>query len=119
MQAGYEVLQAGDGAEGVRLARQHEPDLIVMDVTLPVLDGISAVRELKADPLTAEVPVIFVSGEAFAARPARAAGGAMFLAKPVRAADLLAAIAGTIGQMAGRDARRSTHTAADQAADKS
>ena len=75
-------------------------------------------RELKADPATADVPVIFVSGEAFAARQARAVGGAMFLAKPIRAADLLRAVADTLGQVVGREARRGTNEIADRAADK-
>jgi CheY-like chemotaxis protein len=90
-------MQAGDGAEGVRQAREYKPDLIVMDITLPVLDGISAVLQLKADSETAHVPVIFVSGDAFAARRARAAGGVAFLSKPVRAAELLGVIRRTLG----------------------
>src|SRR5688572_8864791 len=95
--AGFSVLQAGDGVDGIRQARQHKPDLIVMDITLPLLDGISAVRELKADQATAHMPVVFVSGDAFAARRARAVGGAAFLAKPVRVADLLSTISQTLG----------------------
>jgi two-component system cell cycle response regulator DivK len=94
--AGYRVLQAHDGADGVHQAREHQPDLILMDITLPVLDGISAVQKLKADGSTAHVPVIFVSGDAFASRRARAVGGSAFLSKPVRAAELLNAIARTL-----------------------
>jgi two-component system cell cycle response regulator DivK len=103
--AGYDVLQAHDGADGVHQAREHQPDLILMDVTLPVLDGISAVQKLKADGSTAHVPVIFVSGDVFASRRARAVGGSEFLAKPVRAADLLSAIARTLAD-ADRPSRR-------------
>ena len=115
--AGFDVRQAGDGADGVRQAREHKPDLIVMDITLPVLDGISAVRQLKADSETAHVPVIFVSGDAFAARRARAAGGEAFLSKPVRAAELLGVIRQTLGDdELGREwpaTRRVPDTAAD------
>jgi CheY-like chemotaxis protein len=117
--AGFRVLQAGDGADGVKQARQHQPDLIVMDITLPVLDGISAVRELKADPATAHMPVIFVSGDAFAARRARAAGGEAFLSKPVRAAELLSTITRTLGDARQRAGWPSSRTPIDTAADKS
>lgn len=102
---GYRVLQAFDGADGIRQAREHQPDLIVMDITLPLLDGISAVQKLKADRSTAHMPVIFVSGDAFAAGRARAVGGAAFLAKPVRAAELLNTIARTLAEAADAGAR--------------
>jgi CheY-like chemotaxis protein len=95
------VLLAGDGADGVQQARRYRPDLIVMDIRLPVLDGISAVLELKADATTACMPVAFVSGDMHAAGRARAAGGARFLAKPVRAAELVTAIARTLHSAAG------------------
>jgi CheY-like chemotaxis protein len=117
--AGFHVLQAGDGADGLKQARQHQPDLIVMDITLPVLDGISAVRELKADQATAHMPVIFVSGDAFAARRARAAGGEAFLSKPVRAAELLSTITRTLGDVKQRAGRASPRKAIDTAADTS
>jgi CheY-like chemotaxis protein len=96
--AGFHVLQAGDGADGVCKAREHQPDLIVMDITLPVLDGISAVLQLKADKATAHIPVIFVSGDAFAARRARAVGGEAFLSKPVRVSELLSVITRTLDE---------------------
>src|SRR5688572_2562866 len=117
--AGFHVLQAGDGADGLKQARQHQPDLIVVDITLPVLDGISAVRELKADQATAHMPVIFVSGDAFAARRARAAGGEAFLSKPVRAAELLSTITRTLGDVKQRAGRSSPRKALDTAADTS
>ena len=87
------MAEAGDGAEGVREARRSGADLIVMDLTMPVLDGIAAIEQLKADPTTSSVPVLVVSGDAYAAGRVRAAGGEGFLAKPVRAADLLKAVA--------------------------
>jgi CheY-like chemotaxis protein len=114
--AGFRVLQAGDGADGIQQARQHQPDLILMDITLPVLDGISAVRQLKADARTAHVPVIFVSGDAFAARRAGAVGGAAFLSKPVRAADLLSTITRTLGDDE-RSEWQSKRRVGDEAAD--
>lgn len=115
--AGYRVLQASDGAEAVHQAREHTPDLILMDVTLPVLDGISAVRALKADRTTAHLPVIFVSGDLLASRRARTAGARAFLAKPVRPTDLLDAIAGTLAASESRR-ERYLREPLDQAADK-
>lgn len=117
--AGFHVLQAGDGADGVQQARQHQPDLILMDITLPVLDGISAVQELKADAETAHVPVIFVSGDAFAARRARAVGGEAFLSKPVRAAELLSTIMRTLADGEHRGEWKVKRRVVDRAADKS
>ena len=93
---GYCVAEAADGAEGVREARRSGADLIVMDLTMPVMDGIAAIQQLKADHTTSSVPILVVSGDAYAAGRVRAAGGEGFLAKPVRAADLLRAVAETI-----------------------
>src|SRR5206468_3937931 len=55
---GFRVLQAFDGGRGVEMARAHVPDLILMDITMPVLDGLQATRLLKADPATAGIPVV-------------------------------------------------------------
>src|SRR3954447_22424152 len=54
---GYTVLLAADGAEGVRLARERLPDLVLMDVSIPVMDGWEATATLKADPATAAIPI--------------------------------------------------------------
>ncbi|HET7231083.1 MAG TPA: response regulator [Longimicrobium sp.] len=82
---GYRVLLAGDGAEGVRLARQELPDLVLMDVSIPVMDGWEATATLKADPATARIPVIALTAHALAADRARAVevGCDGYLAKPV------------------------------------
>jgi CheY-like chemotaxis protein len=73
--AGYRVLLAADGAEGVRLAQRHQPDAILMDIFMPGLDGIEATRQIKADPSTASVPVI-----AYTAKPAAVRVGAELFA---------------------------------------
>jgi CheY-like chemotaxis protein len=62
--AGYRVLSASDGLEGVELARKFHPDAIVMDLFMPVMDGVEATRRIKALPETCDVPVI-----AYTARP--------------------------------------------------
>lgn len=58
---GFETLAAPDGQTGVELARTARPDLVLMDLMLPVLDGMSATRVLKSDPMTQSVPVIAIS----------------------------------------------------------
>jgi two-component system, cell cycle response regulator DivK len=61
---GFDVLIARDGASGVDIARSERPDLILMDLGLPVLDGWEAARRLKADPATCRIPVIALSAHA-------------------------------------------------------
>jgi CheY-like chemotaxis protein len=63
---GYEVSIAVDGAEGVAMTRSTLPDLVIMDMSLPVMDGWSATAELKADPVTRPIPVIGLSAHAMA-----------------------------------------------------
>ncbi len=58
---GYEVLIAVQGAEGVHLARRHHPDLILMDIRMPVMDGWEAIRYLRADPYTCHIPICAIS----------------------------------------------------------
>src|SRR5689334_11705884 len=90
--AGYRVLLAADGLEGVTMARQHHPDAILMDIFMPGLDGIEATRQIKADPATAAVPVI-----AYTAKPASVREGeelfAAVCAKPCDPDDLLKLLA--------------------------
>ncbi len=59
---GYIMLEAAEAETGLRLAAKHRPDLILMDVNLPGLDGLSATRRLKADPELAAIPVIALTG---------------------------------------------------------
>ncbi|MCS6960292.1 MAG: response regulator [Pseudanabaenaceae cyanobacterium SKYGB_i_bin29] len=61
---GYEVVIAGDGQEGVTIARQVQPDLIIMDMSLPVMDGWTATSILKQDPGTRNIPIIGFSAHA-------------------------------------------------------
>ena len=59
---GYDVLQAEHGAEGIELAREHRPDLILMNLSMPELDGISATSILRGEPDTADIPIIACTG---------------------------------------------------------
>ncbi len=63
---GYEVFIAVDGAEGVALSHSHYPDLILMDMSLPVMDGWQATREIKNNPKTKTIPVIALTAHAMA-----------------------------------------------------
>jgi two-component system, cell cycle response regulator DivK len=82
---GYRVLEAADGEAGVELARKRQPDLILMDISLPKMDGLQATRLLKGEPGTAEIPIIAVTAHAMREdeRRVRQAGCDGYLAKPV------------------------------------
>lgn len=88
---GYRVLEAADGAEAVEVARSRQPGLVLMDVTMPGTSGWNAVRTLKQDPETHQIPIIVVTGLASAwDRDASIASGCdEYLAKPVQPVRLL------------------------------
>ena len=88
---GYRVLEAADGAEAVEVARQSQPGLVLMDVTMPGTSGWNAVRTLKQDPQTHMIPIIVVTGLASTwDRDASIASGCdEYLAKPVQPVKLL------------------------------
>ena len=62
IRAGYHVLRTSDGEEGLRVAGDKVPDLILLDMMLPILGGVNVLRALKNNPLTAKIPVIVLSG---------------------------------------------------------
>jgi CheY-like chemotaxis protein len=80
----FEVHGATDGAAGLEQARQVKPDVILLDVTMPGMDGYETCRRLKADPVTASIPVIFLSARAQQAEieRGRALGAIGYLVKP-------------------------------------
>ena len=94
VRAGYEVLLAVDGEEGLALAQQKLPALILMDMSLPGIDGWEATRRLKAAPATRAIPVIALTAHAMASdrESALAAGCDDFDTKPVELSRLLAKI---------------------------
>ncbi|HLF39992.1 MAG TPA: response regulator [Acidimicrobiia bacterium] len=91
---GYEVAVAADGEEGVAMARADVPDLILMDMSLPILDGWEATRRLKADQATRATPVIALTAHAMAGDKERAldAGCDDYDTKPIDLPGLLAKI---------------------------
>ncbi len=82
--SGYDVIEATNGKEAVDAARARLPDIIIMDLSLPVMDGWEATRRLKADDRTRRIPVVALTGHALAghSKGASDAGCDSFLAKP-------------------------------------
>ena len=95
MRRGFEVTLALDGAEGVTLCEQTQPDLVIMDLGLPVMDGWEATRRIKAAPATRHIPVIALTAHAMSGEEdlAREAGCDDFETKPVEFERLLAKLA--------------------------
>jgi CheY-like chemotaxis protein len=99
---GYETLIAVDGRQGVDMAQTESPDLILMDMSLPVLDGWEATRQLKATPQTRGIPVIALTAHAMAGDREKAleAGCDDYDTKPVEVARLLAKIESLLAKRA-------------------
>ncbi|HVX38539.1 MAG TPA: response regulator [Gemmatimonadaceae bacterium] len=97
--AGFTVLEARDGQAGVETAEREHPGLILMDVSIPVLDGWEATRRLKADPATASIPIIALTAHALASDQQKAfdAGCDGYIAKPAEPRVVLGAVERYIG----------------------
>lgn len=91
---GYNVLEADDGLTGVEIALKEIPDLILMDISLPGIDGVEATQRIKAYTGTAHIPVIALTANAMRGDRERfiAAGCDDYLPKPISTADLLAMV---------------------------
>ena len=81
---GYQVIEARNGEDGVNMAREAHPDLILMDISIPLIDGWEATRMLKSDPATSDIPIIALTAHALATDRAKAneVGCDGYLAKP-------------------------------------
>ena len=92
--AGHEVISAVDAESGLTLARDLHPDLVLMDVQLPGMDGLAATALLKGDPVTADIPIIALTAMAMKDDQVRAeaAGCDAWIAKPLRYRELYVAI---------------------------
>ncbi len=95
----YDILQAVDGADGVRMAEEHKPDLILMDLGMPVMDGWEATRTIKANAALKHIPIIAVTSHAMVGDEidARKAGCDDYLPKPIDDEALIAKIKKFIG----------------------
>lgn len=92
--AGYEMIEAVTGEEGIALAEAHRPDLILMDIQLPGLDGYEATRRIKANLALRHIPIIAVTSYALSGDDAKAleAGCDAYIAKPYSPRELLTKI---------------------------
>jgi two-component system, cell cycle response regulator DivK len=107
---GYRVAVAADGREAVQSARSRCPDLIVMDLDMPEVDGWAAIRELQSDPMTATIPVIVVTGHDFKTElkdVAIAVGAVSYLMKPCFPEDLAREVSGRLAVRRARIAAQS------------
>ena len=101
--SGFDVIEAGNGIEALQQAIEQEPDIILMDLSLPVMDGWEATRRLKADRRTARIPVVALTGHALAgiSEGARRAGCDAFVTKPCLPEDLVREIRRVLAGPAG------------------
>jgi two-component system cell cycle response regulator DivK len=97
---GYRVIEAVDGEEGVVMAKREKPDLILMDLQLPRVDGFEATRRIKADPELSHIPIVAVTSYALSGVEEKAleAGCEDYVAKPFRPRELLAKVEQLLGK---------------------
>lgn len=97
--SGYRTCAAGDGAMGLEMTRDRLPDLIITDLQMPGMDGLTMTRALRSDPNTSSIPVLAISAHALQdhRQQALAAGCCGFLTKPFRFRELLAEVALALG----------------------
>ncbi|MEW5928581.1 MAG: response regulator [Gemmatimonadota bacterium] len=102
---GYEVIEARNGEDGVRMAREDRPDLILMDISIPLIDGWEATKILKGDPETSTIPIIALTAHALATDRAKAqeVGCDGYLAKPCEPRRVVAEVEKFIGS--GREVK--------------
>jgi two-component system cell cycle response regulator DivK len=107
--SGFDVVEAANGIEALQRAVDTAPDIILMDLSLPVMDGWEATRRLKADGRTADIPVVALTGHALAgiSEGARQAGCDAFVTKPCLPEDLVREIRKVLDDTTARRGRRS------------
>lgn len=100
--AGYAVLQAEDGTGLIERVKRDRPELILLDLKLPGVDGFALARQLKADPATRAVPIVALTADLMPEKQGRAleAGCAAYLRKPLDAGELLQAVTRLLGPKA-------------------
>lgn len=100
---GYTTLEAVTGEEGVRLAREGRPDLVLMDIQLPDIDGITALGRIRADPQTRKMPVIAVSASAMPDDQQRivASGFDAYVTKPINVKNFVETVERFVGKSKG------------------
>ena len=101
---GYQTIEATSGEEGVRLAKARIPDLVLMDIQLPGMDGIAALGELRADPTTRAIPVMAVTASAMTQdrKKIMAAGFDGYQSKPIKVKEFMDAVRVMLDQRGGK-----------------
>jgi two-component system cell cycle response regulator DivK len=101
---GYRTIEAGTGEDGVTLATQHKPDLILMDYQLPGIDGIEAFRRIRGDASTAHIPIMAVTASAMPeeAKKMKDAGFDGFQTKPINVKEFMQAVADVLSAKAAK-----------------
>ena len=97
---GYKTVEATTGTEGLRLARESRPDLVLMDIQLPDIDGITALARLRADPLTQKTPVVAVSASVMPDEQQKivASGFDAYVTKPINVKSFLETVERFVGK---------------------
>ena len=97
---GYKTLEAVTGTEGLRLAREERPDLVLMDIQLPDIDGITALARLRADPQTEKMPVVAVSASVMPDEQQKivASGFNAYVTKPINVKSFLETVERFVGK---------------------
>jgi len=95
---GFDVIEAEDGQQAIEAVRREEPDLVLMDITLPVIDGLQATREIRSDEKFERLPIIVVSAHdnEDVRRQAAEAGGSEYISKPIEIEELKKLIEGCL-----------------------
>jgi len=98
---GFDVIEAEDGQQAIEAVRREEPDLVLMDITLPVIDGLQATREIRSDEKFERLPIIVVSAHdnEDVRRQAAEAGGSEYISKPIEIEELKKLIDGCLSVM--------------------
>ena len=102
--SGYQTIEAGTGEDGIRLAKERGPALVLMDIQLPGIDGITALGQLRADPATRAIPVIAVTASAMTQdrKKIMAAGFDGYQTKPIRVREFVDVVRETLDRQAQR-----------------
>jgi two-component system, cell cycle response regulator DivK len=97
---GYDVIEAQNGVQAIELARSERPDLVLMDISIPEMDGWEATRILRGDPVTKDIPIVALTAHALEDDRERAAevGFSSYLAKPIEPRAVLAEVRRLIGE---------------------